>query len=308
MASRESEAELVALHKEVMSCVKCELHKERRKAVPGEGPPSATVILVGEGPGEKEDEQGRPFVGAAGKLLTELLESVHLDRSQVFITNIVKCRPPNNRPPRKAEVEACNPYLEAQVRLIAPGIICPLGTPAIKTLMGPEYVASQVHGKPFRKDQTVFLPMFHPAAALYDSSLKEAMLQDFKTLRDLVDGKMSEAITALLSQKEGRKKGTTTNKAQGLDSLITVAILRDLASRGLGTILRLVDAEHRLQLCLEALAQVPLGLTSLDHAGPGEPVNHVVKLAHAHPPLGNPSLPRPNRQPCRLGLLDLTPE
>ncbi len=198
--------ELQALHTEILSCTKCELHKGRKNAVPGEGPFEAKVILVGEGPGEKEDEDGRPFVGAAGKLLTELLESIGLDRSQVFITNIVKCRPPNNRAPRQGEIEACNPYLEAQIRLITPRIICPMGTPAIKTLMGPSYAAGKVHGKIFRKDESLLLPLFHPAAALYDPGLREVLLADFRVLKDLLDGKVPEAVVLSVGESEAAKQ------------------------------------------------------------------------------------------------------
>jgi DNA polymerase len=170
-----------------MVCTKCELHKSRRIAVPGEGPDDAKIMFVGEGPGQNEDEQGRPFVGAAGKFLTELLESIGLRRSDVFITNIVKCRPPNNRAPRKGEIDACNPYLESQINLINPRIVCPLGTPAINTVLGEEYSATKVHGKPIKKGDRTILPLYHPAAALYDNSLRDVLLQDFKILKDLLE-------------------------------------------------------------------------------------------------------------------------
>ncbi len=184
--------ELERVHAQILTCEKCELHKNRNRAVPGEGPTDAKIVFVGEGPGEKEDQEGRPFVGAAGKLLTELLESIGLKRSEVFITNIVKCRPPNNRPPRQVEIETCNPYLKLQVELINPKIICPLGTPAMKTVMGPEYSATQVHGKPFKQGQMIVLPMYHPAAALYDPGLKDQLLEDFRVLKDILEGKRSQ--------------------------------------------------------------------------------------------------------------------
>jgi uracil-DNA glycosylase len=179
--------ELELVHSEIASCTKCDLHKSRTKTVPGEGPVDAKIMFVGEGPGQNEDEQGRPFVGAAGKLLTELLGSIGINRSQVFITNIVKCRPPNNRAPRKSEAEACNPYLKDQIRLINPQIICPLGTPAITTLLGEEYSATRSHGRKVSKDSLTFLPMYHPAAALYDASLKEVLSADFRSLKKLLD-------------------------------------------------------------------------------------------------------------------------
>lgn len=143
-------------------------------------------MFVGEGPGQNEDEQGRPFVGAAGKFLTELLESIGLKRSDVFITNIVKCRPPNNRAPKKSEIETCNPYLQSQIRLINPRIVCPLGTPAITTLIGDEFSASKFHGRPMTKGELTILPMYHPAAALYDGSLREVIFHDFQILKQLL--------------------------------------------------------------------------------------------------------------------------
>ena len=179
--------ELQLVASQIAACTKCELHKGRRNTVPGEGPADAKIMFVGEGPGQNEDEQGRPFVGAAGKLLTELLASIGLSRSDVFITNIVKCRPPNNRAPRKSEIETCGPYLAAQIGLIKPRIVCALGTPAIATLLGEQYSATKVHGKPTSKDSLTILPMYHPAAALYDASLKEVLASDFKTLKQLLD-------------------------------------------------------------------------------------------------------------------------
>jgi uracil-DNA glycosylase len=179
-------AELATVHSQIMRCTKCELHKSRKNAVPGEGPVNAKIMFVGEGPGQNEDEQGRPFVGAAGKLLTELLESVGLSRCEVFITNIVKCRPPSNRAPRKPEVEACNPYLTSQIRIIKPRIVCALGTPAIATLLGEEFSATRAHGRPMSKGDVTVLPMYHPAAALYDASLKEVLASDFRILKDLL--------------------------------------------------------------------------------------------------------------------------
>ena len=182
--------ELERIGAEVRICTKCDLHKERKTAVPGEGPADARVMFIGEGPGAQEDLTGRPFVGSAGKLLTELLGSIGLDRSSVFITNIVKCRPPNNRPPRKAEIETCvSLYLQPQIQIIKPKIIVALGTPAIKTLMGDDYSAMSVHGKVFRKDDRLFLPLYHPAAALYDVRLKTTMFEDVKVLKELLDGR-----------------------------------------------------------------------------------------------------------------------
>ena len=168
-------------------------------------------MFVGEGPGQNEDEQGRPFVGAAGKFLTELLESIGLKRSDVFITNIVKCRPPNNRAPRKSEIEACNQYLQSQIRLINPRIICALGTPAITTLMGDEYSAGRFHGKPLTKGNFTFLPMYHPAAALYDATLKGTISHDFQILKQLLEN--TKTLNTIASKKaEPSAKSQTLEK------------------------------------------------------------------------------------------------
>ena len=201
-------SELQVVHSEILECMKCDLHKNRTNAVPGEGPPDARIMFVGEGPGQNEDEQGRPFVGAAGKFLTELLESIGLKRCDVFITNIVKCRPPNNRAPRKSEIEACNPYLQSQIRLINPRIVCALGTPAITTLMGDEYSASRFHGKPFAKGKVTFLPMYHPAAALYDASLKETIFHDFQILKKLSENEKALHPDAPKVVESNEKKQT----------------------------------------------------------------------------------------------------
>jgi uracil-DNA glycosylase family 4 len=200
-------SELQLIHSEILECTKCELHKSRTKAVPGEGPHDARIMLAGEGPGQNEDEQGRPFVGAAGKFLTELLESIGLKRSDVFITNIVKCRPPSNRAPRKSEIEACNPYLQSQIRLIKPRIVCALGTPAITTLMGAEYSASRFHGKPLTKGEVKFVAMYHPAAALYDASLKETIFHDFQILKQLLEKeKALNTKTPKSAESSGKKQ------------------------------------------------------------------------------------------------------
>ena len=201
-------SELQLIHSEILECTKCELHKSRTNAVPGEGPYDARIMFVGEGPGQNEDEQGRPFVGAAGKFLTELLESIDLKRTNVFITNIVKCRPPNNRAPRKPEIEACNPYLQSQIKLINPRIVCALGTPAITTLMGDEYSASRFHGKPLTKGGVTLLPMYHPAATLYDASLKETLFHDFQILKKLLENEEALHPDAPKPVESSEKKQT----------------------------------------------------------------------------------------------------
>lgn len=182
-----SEDTLEAVAGEVISCRNCRLCETRRNAVPGEGSPSARVMFVGEAPGEQEDAQGRPFVGAAGKLLTELLNSSSFRRDDVFITNTVKCRPPNNRPPRKDESAACRGYLQRQLRLVRPRVICPMGNSAIRMLMNPGESVSELHGVPFEIAGRTFLPMYHPAAALYTFGLRKVMEEDFRKLRGILD-------------------------------------------------------------------------------------------------------------------------
>jgi len=183
----ETEESLKKVSDEVVVCTKCRLCETRTKAVPGEGSSAARVIFVGEAPGEQEDLQGRPFVGAAGKLLTELLASVGLRRGDVFITNIVKCRPPKNRPPRKDETYACKPYLERQVSMIGPHVICPMGNSAIHSLLDSEKSVTELHGIPLEIGKVTYFPMYHPAAALYTAQLRRVLEEDFKKLRALLD-------------------------------------------------------------------------------------------------------------------------
>ncbi|MGQ9515575.1 MAG: uracil-DNA glycosylase family protein [Thermoproteota archaeon] len=167
---------------QVKSCNLCPLSKSRKKAVPGEGLDDAEAMIVGEAPGYNEDIEGRPFVGSAGKLLGELLESIGMRREEVFITNIVKCRPPKNRPPRVGERKACMPYLMRQIKIIRPHIICPLGNSALNALVG-RMPIGEVHGKAIEREGVVYFPLYHPAAALYDGSLRSVLFSDFKKLK-----------------------------------------------------------------------------------------------------------------------------
>lgn len=183
----ESGDSLEKVSSQVLVCTKCRLCETRKHAVPGEGLESAKVMFVGEAPGEQEDLQGRPFVGAAGKLLTELLQSVNLRREDVYITNTVKCRPPNNRPPRKDESAACRPYLDRQIALIRPKVICPMGNSAIHAFLDSDESVTALHGIPFETQSVTCFPMYHPAAALYTFSLRKVMEEDFRKLRALLD-------------------------------------------------------------------------------------------------------------------------
>lgn len=177
-----SEEKLQRLHEIILGCHDCELSRARKVAVPGEGDFGARVVFVGEAPGAREDEQGRPFCGPAGQLLDELLASIGLPRESVYITNIVKCRPPGNRVPTSEEVAACNEYLKLQVGLIAPKVLCTLGGPALSTLTGETRPIGKWHGKPERRKRFTLYPLYHPAAALHQPSLRDTLYEDFGRL------------------------------------------------------------------------------------------------------------------------------
>lgn len=178
-------SELTELAAEVSACTKCILHKSRVKAVPGEGPQHADIMFIGEGPGFHENQQGRPFVGAAGQFLEELLASIGLQREQVFITNVVKCRPPGNRDPLPEEIEACKPYLDRQIALIQPKVIVTLGRFSMARAFPNEKISS-IHGRLKKIDGIVYVPMFHPAAALHQPSLRRTVEEDFKKLPQIL--------------------------------------------------------------------------------------------------------------------------
>ncbi|MDP2642656.1 MAG: uracil-DNA glycosylase [Candidatus Peregrinibacteria bacterium] len=167
-------------------CKKCPLHKGRIHAVPGEGSYSAEIMFIGEGPGRDEDLQGKPFVGAAGKLLTELIKSIGLSREDVFIANVVKCRPPNNRDPLPEEIAACWPYLDEQVKIIKPLLVVTLGRHSMGRFL-PGLKISEVHGQPKSakgawEERQVYLPLYHPAVALYDPRKKVTLFEDFEKI------------------------------------------------------------------------------------------------------------------------------
>jgi uracil-DNA glycosylase family 4 len=190
--------ELVALYKEVSACTKCPLHETRTKAVFGAGNADADLMFVGEAPGAEEDRQGLPFVGRAGQLLNELLVEIGLSREDVFICNVLKSRPPDNRDPLPTEIAACEPYLWDQVRLIQPRVVCTLGNFATKLLTGSPNGITRVRGTPQTHElggRTVFLlPLFHPAAALRTPAVKETLRGDFATIPAL----LQEALPAPL--------------------------------------------------------------------------------------------------------------
>lgn len=172
----------------IRKCERCPLAQGRTQAVPGEGAPDARVMFIGEGPGAQEDESGRPFVGAAGQLLDKLLARAGLRREEVFITNVVKCRPPGNRTPTTEEIAACNDWLIAQIAAIQPEIIVCIGSPAAKTLLSPDFRITRQHGVPLEKEGITYLPVFHPAAILRETVPMEALEGDFEALRRLLSG------------------------------------------------------------------------------------------------------------------------
>lgn len=179
------EEELKQIAKEVSVCTRCALHHSRKRAVPGEGPVNAQVMFIGEGPGFHENEQGRPFVGAAGKFLDELLASINMKRSDVFIGNVVKCRPPGNRDPLPEELEACREYLERQIQAISPRVIVTLGRYSMAHFL-PSAKISSVHGQAFKVKGRLVVAMYHPAAALHQQSLRSTVEQDFARLPELI--------------------------------------------------------------------------------------------------------------------------
>jgi len=197
-----AEETLAKIAREVSVCTKCDLHKSRKKAVPGEGPMHAEIMFIGEGPGFHENEQGRPFVGASGKFLDELLAQAGVTRADVWITNVVKCRPPNNRDPLPDEIETCTSnYLDHQIEIVSPSIIVTLGRFSMgKFFKGAKI--SQIHGQMQKVGDRFVIAMFHPAAALHQAALKPAIMADFAKLPEL----LKEARAALGKSAPKEKK------------------------------------------------------------------------------------------------------
>lgn len=169
------------------NCKKCNLHKTRTNVVFGEGNENAEIMFIGEGPGYYEDKQGRPFVGAAGKLLDKMLKVIELDRNTIYIANIVKCRPPNNRNPLQEESKQCIQYLRWQVKLIKPKIIVCLGAVSAKNIIKPDFRITTERGKWVKKGDYYIMPTFHPAALLRDEKKKKPAWEDFKSIRNKYD-------------------------------------------------------------------------------------------------------------------------
>ena len=176
---------LIELAREVSLCRRCKLQEAASQVVFGEGDEHARLMFVGEGPGAEEDRQGRPFVGKAGQLLDRILHAVHLEREDVYIANIIKCRPPGNRLPAGDEVEACLPYLQRQIEIVDPIIIVCLGSLATKTLVDPKSFITKVRGQWYKKEKRHIMPTFHPAALLRDPAKKKLVWQDMQQVEAL---------------------------------------------------------------------------------------------------------------------------
>ena len=183
MAKAAKAVRLEALAAQIRVCTKCPLCQSRTLAVPGDGRPSARVMLIGEAPGREEDETGHPFVGAAGRFLDQVLEGTGINRDDLFITNIVKCRPPNNRTPRAGEVETCTSnYLFEQIELINPALIVLLGGVAAKKMLGVKSV-NEARGRLIERDARKYLVGYHPAVRFYREDLGEKVMEDFELLK-----------------------------------------------------------------------------------------------------------------------------
>ncbi len=178
-------SDLTSLYEEIRVCQKCILGQGRTNAVPGEGSETATIMFIGEGPGFHEDRQGRPFVGAAGKYLEELLAKIDLKREDVYIANVVKCRPPGNRDPEPEEIEACRPYLDRQIEIIRPRLVATLGRFSMQRYF-PGASISRIHGQPKRVGSVIYYPMFHPAAALHQPRWRSLVEEDFLRIPELL--------------------------------------------------------------------------------------------------------------------------
>ncbi|MBI1852699.1 MAG: uracil-DNA glycosylase [Planctomycetes bacterium] len=175
-------AALASLDDEVKRCTRCEICHSRKQTVFGEGSPTARLVFVGEAPGFEEDRTGRPFVGPAGQLLTKMIEAIRLKREEVYIANVLKCRPPNNRTPEQSESDNCFPYLHAQIRTIRPEVICTLGAPAARAVLGLEKPVGQMRGRIFHFEDITVVPTYHPAYLLRNPADKVLVGKDLQVV------------------------------------------------------------------------------------------------------------------------------
>jgi uracil-DNA glycosylase family 4 len=220
-----TEALLAAVAAEVRGCTRCPLHRGRMNAVPGEGNPLSDVLLVGEGPGAREDATGRPFVGPAGQLLEELLRSIGWAREDVFIANVVKCRPPGNRDPEPDEIGACAPYLDRQERALDPAVIVTLGRHSLARYL-PGARISAVHGMLRRSGGPFVFPMYHPAAALHQASLRETLFADIRGLpaallaaREALEAERAESVQATNGQATAVEPAVVADEPDNTEQL-----------------------------------------------------------------------------------------
>ena len=189
--------ELASVAHDASTCTACGLSETRTQAVPGEGSPTAALVFVGEAPGAREDLAGRPFVGASGRLLDDLLASIGLRREEVFILNTVKCRPPENRNPQRSETAACAPFLTRQLQALQPRVIATLGKHAL-AVFAPTAKIAEVHGRPYAQTEidqhggAVLFPLYHPAAALHNGSLRPTLERDMAALRAYLNASARE--------------------------------------------------------------------------------------------------------------------
>ncbi len=172
---------LTEFYEEIANCERCILSQARKNTVPGEGPEDAEIMFIGEGPGFHEDQQGRPFVGSAGRFLEELLEDIGLRREEVYICNVIKCRPPSNRDPLPEEIEACKPYLDRQIELLSPRMIVTLGRFSMERYF-PGAKISHIHGQPRKVGGIIYYPMYHPAAALHQPKWRQVVKEDMSKI------------------------------------------------------------------------------------------------------------------------------
>jgi DNA polymerase len=182
-----AEDALAVVHEHILVCTACPLYARRTQAVPGTGPAGARIMAVGEGPGETEDRLGKPFVGAAGNVLTRLLGGIGLSRDDIYITNVVKCRPPGNRDPEPAEMDACSGFLDAQIEIIRPDVILILGRHALARLLPGAGGITGLHGRRVVRGDRLYVPLYHPAAALYQASLMRTLEEDMLKVRTYLD-------------------------------------------------------------------------------------------------------------------------
>jgi uracil-DNA glycosylase family 4 len=194
---------LTDMYAQIKVCPKCDLAKSRTNAVPGEGPEDAKIMFIGEGPGFHEDRQGRPFIGPAGQYLDELLGMIGMDRQKVYITNVVKCRPPGNRDPLPEEMDACRPYLDRQIELLKPKVIITISRFAMGRWF-PDKKISEIHGRAKRFGDLVVVPMYHPAAALHQPALKATLEADFKRVPQIL-----KDISSVQTAEDEKKKPPT---------------------------------------------------------------------------------------------------